>query len=86
MSGSSRSPMTDRSRELLAEVLRLPLPERAEFAAEVLASIDGEDDADAEAAWLAEIERRGRRVLSGQSQGRPWEEVRARIEGRLRRP
>ena len=76
--------MTDRTRELLAEVLKLPLPERAEIAAEVLASIDGEEDADAEAAWLAEIERRGRRVLSGQSQGVPWEQVRARIEQRLK--
>jgi putative addiction module component (TIGR02574 family) len=76
--------MTDRTRELLVEVLKLPLPERAEIAAEVLASIDGEEDTDAEAAWLAEIERRGRRVLSGQSQGMPWEQVRARIEQRLK--
>ena len=50
---------------------------------EPLTSIDGEGEADAEAAWLAEIERRGRRVLSGQSQGVPWEQVRARIEQRL---
>ena len=75
--------MTDRTRELLAEVLKLPLQERAVFAAEVLASIDGDEDAGAEAAWLAEIERRGRRVLSGESQGIPWEQVRARIEQRL---
>lgn len=76
--------MTDRTRELLAEVLRLPVTERAAFAAEVLASVDGEEDADADAAWLAEIERRGRRVLAGQSQGVPWEEVRSRIEQRLK--
>ena len=76
--------MTDRTRELLAEVLKLPLPDRAELAAEVLASIDGEEDADADSAWLAEIERRGRRVLAGQSEGVPWEQVRARIEQRLK--
>jgi putative addiction module component (TIGR02574 family) len=75
--------MTNRTEELLAEVLKLPLPERAALAAEVLASMDGEADADVEAAWLAEIERRGRRVLAGESQGIPWEQVSARIEGRL---
>lgn len=57
--------MTDRTKELLAEVLKLPVRERASLAAEVLASIEGEDP-DAEAAWLAEIERRGRRVLTGE--------------------
>ena len=76
--------MTNHAQELLAEVLKLPLPERAALAAEVLASMDGEDDSDVEAAWLAEIERRGRRVLAGESQGIPWEQVSARIEERLR--
>jgi putative addiction module component (TIGR02574 family) len=76
--------MTNRTEELLAEVLKLPLQERAALAAEVLASMDGEVDADVEAAWLAEIERRGRRVLAGESQGIPWEQVSARIEKRLR--
>jgi len=77
--------MTRRTEELLAEVLELPLQERAAFAAEVLASLDGEDDPrQVEAAWLAEIERRRRRVLAGESQGLPWEEVSARIEERLR--
>ena len=75
--------MTNRTQELLAEVLKLPLPERAALAAEVLASMDGEADADVEAAWLAEIERRGRRVLAGESQGIPWDQVSARIERRL---
>ena len=77
--------MTNRTQELLSEVLKLPLAERASLAAEVLASIDGAADADAEEAWLAEIERRGRRVLSGESKGVPWEEVRARIEAQLER-
>ena len=75
--------MTSRTEELLAEVLRLPLSERAALAAEVLASMDGEADAEVEAAWLAEIERSGRRVLAGESQGIPWEQVSARIEKRL---
>ncbi len=76
--------MTNRAQELLAEVLKLPLPERAALAAEVLASMDGEEDPAVEATWLDEIVRRGRRVLAGESQGIPWEQVSARIEERLR--
>lgn len=75
--------MTNRTRELLEEVLRLPVTERAAFAAELMASVDGEAAPDAEAAWAAEIARRGRRVLAGESQGVPWDEARARIEKRL---
>ncbi len=32
-----------------------------------------------QAAWAAEIERRAQRVLSGESAGEPWEDVRNRI-------
>jgi hypothetical protein len=36
-----------------------------------------------EAAWAAEIERRARRVLSGESTAELWDEVRRRIEADL---
>ena len=36
-----------------------------------------------EAAWAHEIERRARRVMSGESTGEPWEDVRARVIQRL---
>ena len=71
---------------LLKEVLRLPLRDRADVAAELLASLDDEapDDLEAaEKAWAIEIERRGRRVLAGESAGLPWEDVRQRLEDRL---
>ncbi len=58
------------------------------MAAELLASLDesgNEDPAEVEAAWAAEIERRARRVMSGGSQGIPWEDVRARAEAELRK-
>jgi putative addiction module component (TIGR02574 family) len=79
--------MTDRSAAVLREALTLPPNERADVAAELLASLDdAETDAvDVEAAWAAEIEKRARRVLAGQSSGIPWEEVRARAEADLRR-
>ena len=68
------------AKTLLHEALGLPTDERAELAAELIASLDGPADADVETAWAVEIERRAARVLSGESQGTPWEEVRRRIE------
>lgn len=41
------------------------------------------EDPDAAQAWTAELERRAKRVLSGESPGIPWEDVRARILERL---
>jgi putative addiction module component (TIGR02574 family) len=80
--------MSSRSQELLREALALPLDERADVAAELLASLDdagAEDPAAVEAAWAAEIERRARRVMAGKTSGIPWEDVRRRAEAELRR-
>jgi putative addiction module component (TIGR02574 family) len=79
--------MTQRTQELLREALALPVDERADVAAQLLASLDDEDVAteDIEAAWAAEIEKRARRVLSGQSEGIPSEDVRRRAEADLRK-
>ncbi len=62
--------------------LQLSVDERAELAAELLASLDGEPDADVEAAWAAEIERRARRVRRESSRGRSWEQVRGDLRRR----
>ena len=80
--------MTSRTQELLREALTLPIAERADVAAELLASLDDvgtEDLAEVEAAWAAEIERRARRVMAGESSGIPWEDVRRRAEAELNR-
>lgn len=80
--------MTSRAQDLLREALTLPIDERADVAAELLASLDDagtEDPAEVEAAWAAEIEKRARRVLAGESQGVPWEDVRKRAEAELRK-
>ena len=67
-------------KQLLHEALKLSTDDRAELAAELLASLDESDDSgDIEGAWAAEIERRARRVLAGGSSGTPWEEVRERL-------
>jgi putative addiction module component (TIGR02574 family) len=73
---------------LLRDALTLPADRRAEFAADLLASLDRDehDDPDAvRAAWAAELERRARRALSGEDPGRPWPEVRERIRSKLAR-
>jgi putative addiction module component (TIGR02574 family) len=80
--------MSSRAQQLLRDALALPLDERADVAAELLASLDeakAEHPADVEAAWAAEIERRARRVIAGESTGVPWEDVRRRAEAELRR-
>ncbi len=78
--------MTSRTQQLLQEALALPVEERADVAAELLASLDGGDEAPAEveAAWASEIERRARRALAGGPPGTPWQDVRNRAEADLR--
>lgn len=76
--------MTSRAQELLREALTLPIAERADVAAELLASLDdaeADDPAAVESAWAAEIEKRARRVLADESSaGVPWEDVRRRAK------
>lgn len=78
--------MTQRAQALLHEALALPADERANVAAELLASLDEPLAEEAEAvriAWAAEIERRARRVLRGESTGESWDAVRERMARRL---
>lgn len=65
---------------VLAEALRLDPSARAHVASELLASLDGPADADAETAWIAEIERRVAAIESGTAQLEPWADVKHRIE------
>jgi putative addiction module component (TIGR02574 family) len=78
--------MTSRAQELLREALTLPIAERADVAAELLASLDSaeaDNPTEVEAAWASEIERRARRVMAGESAGIPWSDVRQRAEAEL---
>ena len=72
--------MTRAAEALLADALRLSPEVRSELAAELLASLDGPADPDAEAAWAAEIERRVDAIEAGAVALEPWEDVKRRIE------
>ncbi|WP_083913985.1 addiction module protein [Ilumatobacter nonamiensis] len=78
--------MTEVGRAVLAEALDLPVRERADIAAELLASLRAPEDAsdhDVERLWADEIRRRVERVESGESATVPWDDVRAEAERRL---
>jgi putative addiction module component (TIGR02574 family) len=78
--------MTSRAQEVLREALALPSEQRADVAAELLASLDESesDIATLEAEWAAEIERRAARVLADESSGTSWSDVRRRADAELR--
>ncbi len=64
--------------ELLAEILRLPRPERARVAGELLSSLEESDEAVA-TAWAAELEKRSQAVAEGRVETVAWETVRSDI-------
>lgn len=71
--------MSNEAQQILRDALKLPLEERADVAAELLASLDEPEDEGVEEAWALEVERRARRVLAGESTGTDWAEVHARL-------
>jgi putative addiction module component (TIGR02574 family) len=72
--------MSRADQSVFADALRLEPETRAELAAELLASLDGPADPDAEAAWDVEIERRIAAIEAGTVQLEPWPVVKRRIE------
>lgn len=71
--------MTRAARDLLEEALKLDVSERADLAAELFASLDGEPEEQVEAAWAAEIQRRIDRIEAGTEKLLPWEDVQRQI-------
>ena len=71
--------MTKAVATVLADALRLSDEARAELAAELLASLDGPGDTDAQQAWEAEIGRRIEEIEAGRMPLEPWDSVRTRI-------
>jgi putative addiction module component (TIGR02574 family) len=75
--------MTKAAKAVLADALRLGPNERAEVAAEVLASLDGPADQDAESAWEQEISRRVQAIEAGAIELESWDDVKRRIENEI---
>lgn len=80
--------MTNRTAQLLEEILKLSQAERADLAAAVLASLDGpdptpEEQAQIDAAWQAEIQRRLEQ-FKADGHAIPWEQVRAKLRAARR--
>ncbi len=72
--------MTKAAEAVLADALKLDVEARAELAAELLASLDGPADPDAEGAREVEISRRVAAIEAGTVKLEPWEDVKHRIE------
>lgn len=66
--------MTTRAEKLLHDALSLAPNDRAELAAQLLASLD-ETEADVEAAWAVEIERRAADARENPDDERDWRTV-----------
>jgi putative addiction module component (TIGR02574 family) len=77
--------VTETAEALREALLKLPDEDRAQLAAELLASLDGPPDDEVEEAWNAEIERRIGEVESDSVKLVEWSDVRARLEHRLRK-
>ncbi len=73
--------MTESTREWLTRLLALSSAERAELAAALIESLDG--DANYAEAWKAEIARRVAELESGDVEAVPAETVLAELRARL---
>jgi putative addiction module component (TIGR02574 family) len=75
--------MADPAR-LLAEALDLPVRERLRIASALLRSVDPEEDADAEEAWLTELDKRSAGLADGTAKTVDAKTVHAEVRAALR--
>lgn len=66
-------------KQVFQEPLELPRSAGAALAAELIASLDGEADADAELLWAQEFRKRVEEIESGTVRAVPWSLARKRI-------
>lgn len=75
--------MTGIARRLYEEALTLPDGDRADLAARLIESLDGDAEGDVDSAWNAEIARRLEALDAGRVRPVPWEEAEDMIFGDL---
>ena len=61
--------MPQTTEQLREELAKLPMQQRAELANFLISSLDAEWDTETEAAWDAELARRGEEIISGRARG-----------------
>jgi len=76
--------MSNPARDLESKALRLPRKERARLAQRLISSLDREANADVEALWLQETERRLAELKSGKIAGIPAKKVIRKARSTLR--
>jgi putative addiction module component (TIGR02574 family) len=76
--------MTEEAERVKHEVLQLSETGRAELARVLIESLDETADADVEAAWDVELERRLRKIEEGKTKVRPAHEVLAEIRDKYK--
>ena len=75
--------MKPAAQKLVEQALALPDEERLEIATELLASVEDGVDAEWEANWLAELERRRQAVRQDPTSKTEWAVARARVLARV---
>jgi putative addiction module component (TIGR02574 family) len=71
--------------EIEAKVRALSPDEKADLIRSLIAELDGPPDADGQAAWLEEAQRRHREIVEGKVPPVPGERVFANLRARLKR-
>jgi len=74
--------MRTTAERLQAELANLSEADRAGLAHFLIQSLHPDEDADAEQAWDAELERRGEDIRSGRAAGEPAERVFAELRAK----
>ena len=69
--------------EKVAEMLALPVEDRAYLARQLIASLDDSVDADAETQWQEVVDRRSREIEEGKASCRPMEQVVQDVRNKL---
>ena len=68
--------VTDEAKKLLEEALKLPVRQRARLVSSLIDSLEENDEADVERAWIDEVHKRARELETGRVQGLTWAEAR----------
>jgi len=76
--------MKQSAKKILNAALGLPEPDRVKVAEQLLPTLEGRPQKDADAAWAEEIERRTGEIEQGKVKPAPWSKVKKSAMRRAR--